>query len=77
MIHPAADEPSDLVQRLQHAIEQQREVTRLIREQAEQGHDSPAQLRARRRAAWADLRGTVTYRGDIVAPLGVKWDAAE
>ncbi|MEO1236168.1 MAG: hypothetical protein AAFX76_05200 [Planctomycetota bacterium] len=77
MIQSVENNPHELARRLQDAIREQREVTRLIRELHETPRATPDQLREQRRSSWEPLRGTVTYHGDIVAPLDVKWDAAE
>lgn len=76
MIQPANEKQEHLLQRLHEAIREQAEVTRLIREQGETQTVGSATRRAQRLAAWAKLRGTVTYHDDIVAPLGINWDAA-
>jgi len=77
VLQPADQNTNDLIQRLKFALKEQREVVRLIRESGHGEAVGAQKLAAQRQAAWASLRNSVVYHGDIVAPLGVKWDAQE
>jgi hypothetical protein len=77
MIQPNPPNRSQLLDRFRRNLKEHRELIEQIRQLPQSEAVSEPDLREQRHEAWKALRGTITYYGDIVAPLSVEWDAAQ